>query len=1017
MIPRLDQLAPAHATTHAFLAALRRAGFAGDLAPDLATRVVGATDNSIYQLLPQAIVYPRHAADVALLFRTAAEPAFASLTFTARGGGTGTNGQSLSEGIIVDLARHMRAIGEVDLTGNTVDVEPGVVKDQLNAAVAHHGLFFAPDLSPSSRATLGGMIATDACGQGSRVYGKTSEHVVGLEVVLVTGETVWLEDTPRPQVDAEIAAGTPLGRLLAALVPVATEMRDAFIEKLPRLQRFVTGYHLERVVDPATGRVALQWLITGAEGTLGVVTRARVRLTPIPTARRLAVLEFNDFEAALASARVVVASDPSAIETIDERVLDLARGDVIIHSVRAYLPERQPPTRAINLVEYEGLDEAECQRKLDALLAECSAHAGTPGYPTHVSVAANDADRDALWNLRKKGVGLLGNTEGRRKPVPFVEDTVVPPERLAEYVHEFRAILDGEGLAYGMFGHVDVGCLHVRPLLDLRDPEDEKRIRRISDRISALTRRYGGVIWGEHGKGFRSEYSPEIFGDLFDTLCTIKGIFDPDNRLNPGKIATPPGRRGELATIDQPLRGHYDRQIAAPDAENFTRAIDCNGNGQCFHWDPDHIMCPSSKVTRDRIHTPKGRAGVMREWLRQLSVAGHDLASHPPAAGLRRVLGGPRRVANALAQRAGRHDFSTDVHRAMAGCLACKACATQCPVKVDVPAFRAEFLAHYHDRYPRRIRDHLVAGLESSLGLMARAPRLFSWLLRRKSLQWLLAKVIGLVDTPPIDAVPLRKRLAARGEGLLEPARLEAGAGHPTRLILLQDAFTSYYEPHVVIAAVDLLRTLGFEVHVAPFFPNGKGLHVKGFLSRFDRLVVKNHARLEQLAATGATLVGLDPAVTLTYRDEYAAVLKKRGLGPPVEVRLLQELLAQAPLPRPPSAAPRKAPVALFGHCTERALQPGSDRLWREVFARFGLVAKPMAVGCCGMSGAFGHEAEHVDESRGIFAMSWDRYLPADPTVDVAVTGYSCRSQVARMRGANPRHPVEILCDAVSAGP
>lgn len=1017
MIPRLDQLAPAHATTHAFLAALRRAGFSGDLAPDLATRVVGATDNSVYQILPQAIVYPRHAADVALLFRTANAEAFRSLTFTARGGGTGTNGQSLSEGVIVDLARHMRAIGKLDLDARTVAVEPGVVKDQLNAAVAGHGLFFAPDLSPSSRATVGGMIATDACGQGSRVYGKTSEHVVGLEVVLVTGETVWLEDTPAEAVAAEIAAGSPLGRLFEVLVPIARDMRDAFIEKLPRLQRFVTGYHLERVFDPATGKVALQWLITGAEGTLGVVTRARLRLTPIPTARRLAVLEFNDFEAALASARVVVASDPSAIETIDERVLDLARRDVIIHSVRDYLPERTPPTRAINLVEYEGLDPDECQRKLDALLAECRAHAGEPGYPTHVSVAANDADRDALWNLRKKGVGLLGNTEGRKKPVPFVEDTVVPPERLAEYVREFRAILDAEGLAYGMFGHVDVGCLHVRPLLDLRDPEDEKRLRRISDRVAALTRRFGGVIWGEHGKGFRSEYSPEIFGDLFDTLCTIKGILDPDNRLNPGKIATPPEQRAALATIDQPLRGHHDRQIAPADQDTFTRAIDCNGNGQCFHWDPDHIMCPSSKVTRDRIHTPKGRAGVMREWLRQLSVAGHDLGSHPPATGLRRVLGGPRRVANAVARKAGRHDFSTDVHRAMAGCLACKACATQCPVKVDVPAFRAEFLAHYHDRYPRKPRDYLVAGLESSLGLMARAPRLFSWLLRRKSLQWLLARVVGLVDTPPLDPVPLRKRLAARGEAILEPARLDAvKERRAPRLILLQDAFTSYYEPKLVVATLDLLRSLGFGVELAPFFPNGKGLHVKGFLPRFERLVLKNHARLTRLAATGATLVGLDPAVTLTYRDEYAAVLKKRGLGAPVPVQLLQELLASASFPRTPQAASNAAPTSLFGHCTERALQPASDRMWREVFARFGLTVKPMAVGCCGMSGAFGHEKEHLDESLGIFAMSWDRYLPASVEGDVAVTGYSCRSQVARVRGAKPRHPVEIILAAIGGG-
>ncbi len=1012
MIPRLVELASVSRATSDYLDALRAAGFAGDIAADAASRVVGSTDNSIYQILPQALVYPRNSNDVRLLFRVASDARFKDLSFTARGGGTGTNGQSLTAGIVVDLARHMAAIGHFDAAAGWVEVEPGVVKDQLNAFLEPHGVFFAPDLSPSSRATVGGMIATDACGQGSRVYGKTSQHVLGLELVLVDGSTVWLEDLSPEKVAEARNAGGPLARLLDALVPIARDNRQRFIDGIPRLQRFVTGYHLERVVDPATGHVGLHWLVTGAEGTLGIVTRARVRVTPIPTARRLAVLEFGDFESALASARAVVASDPSAIETIDEKVMGLARGDVIIHSVRQYLPERDPPTRAINLVEYEGTDIAVCEARLAALLAECEQHRGERGWPTHWSVAANDTDREALWNLRKKGVGLLGNAEGRRKPVPFVEDTVVPPERLADYVREFRGILEAEGLEYGMFGHVDVGCLHVRPLLDLRDPEDEKRIRRISDKVSALCRKYGGVIWGEHGKGFRSEYSPDIFGDLFDVICAVKAVFDPDNRLNPGKIATPPDRKHELATIDQPLRGHFDRQVAARDQATFAKAIDCNGNGQCFHWDPDHLMCPSSKVTRDRIHTPKGRAGVMREWLRQLSNNGHDLASHPPARGFKRLLGWPRRAMNGLSRRFGRYDYSHEVARAMKGCLACKACATQCPVKVDVPVFRADFLAHYHDRYPRPLRDHLVAGLEGSLATMGRLPRLFHWLFKRRVFQAALGRVIGLVDSPAIAREPQKKKLQQQGFGILDEARLEKTSETQRRVILLQDAFTSYYEPEIVAACARLLRELGFAVDIAPFFPNGKGMHVKGFLPRFERLVQKNHKRLQALAGTGATLVGIDPAVTLTYRDEYAKVAREHGLGTIPKVQMLQEFLAGDGLSSlPPAAAPHTT-LAFFGHCTERALQPASDRQWKTVFARFGIDARPKAVGCCGMSGAFGHEREHRDESQGIFEMSWARYLPEDPTT-VAASGYSCRSQVERFRGGKPQHPALVLLAAL----
>ncbi len=544
MIPRLTELAPATDTTRTLLATLRSRGFAGDLADDLATRVVGSTDNSIYQILPQAIVYPKTRADVVTLMQAAAR--VPGMTLTVRGGGTGTNGQSLTAGIVVDVGRHMNRIIMTDRV--SAEVEPGVVLDQLNAAVDEQGVFFAPNLSPSSRATIGGMIATDASGQGSRVYGKTSQHVHAVEVVLIDGSVL----VTRPMTRAEALAGPDWDsaaslaeRLPRAVMELAERVHADFVAGLPKLHRFLTGYNIAKVWDPERDVLDLKWLVTGAEGTLGIVTRAWLRLVPIPTAQRLAVLEFESFDAALASAETVIAQDPSSIETIDERVMDLAREDVIFASVAAYLPTRAAPfpkTAAINLVEFDGGSVAEVEARMQGLIAACEAHRGEPGWPMAWSVAASDADRKALWQLRAKGVGLLGNTKGRRKPVPFVEDTVVPPERLAAYVREFRAVLEAEGLVYGMFGHVDVGCLHVRPLLDLRDPEDEKRVRRISDKVAALCAKYGGVIWGEHGKGFRSEYSPLHFGDLFPHLEAVKTLFDPGHRLNPGKIATPTGR-------------------------------------------------------------------------------------------------------------------------------------------------------------------------------------------------------------------------------------------------------------------------------------------------------------------------------------------------------------------------------------------------------------------------------------------------------------------------------------------
>jgi FAD/FMN-containing dehydrogenase/Fe-S oxidoreductase len=995
VIPRLTELEPATARTRAYLDAVRASGFTGDLADDLATRVVGATDNSIYQLLPQAIVYPRTKDDVVRLVKTAAS--FPDLKLTARGGGTGTNGQSLTTDIVVDVGRHMNRIGE--RRDAIVEVEPGVVLDQLNAELAPSKVFFAPNLSPSSRATLGGMISTDASGQGSRVYGKTSQHVTALEVVLADGSV--LRTKPMKSAEALALPGWDSDAPLAERIPreileLAQRVRGDFVAKLPRLHRFLTGYNLERVYDPDTDTLDLKWIITGAEGTLGIVTRAWVRVVPIPTARRVAVLEFPSFDAALSSAEIVIARDPSSIETVDERVMDLAREDVIFPAVAAYLPSRPAPfpkTAAINLVEFEGMETSEVEAKMADLIAACEAHAGEPGWPMAWSVAKCDKDRNALWQLRAKGVGLLGNTKGRRKPVPFVEDTVVPPEKLAAYVADFRALLDGEGLTYGMFGHVDVGCLHVRPALDLRDPEDEARVRKISDRVASLCTKYGGVIWGEHGKGFRSEYSPLHFGELYTHVEAVKSLFDEKERFNPGKIATPTGKRRHLATIDQPTRGQQDRQIERAAQDAFTTTIDCNGNGQCFHWDPDHVMCPSSKITRDRIHTPKGRAGVMREWLRQLSNAKALPASQEGA--VASFVKTPIRALNTVF---GAYDYSHEVNRAMQGCLACKACATQCPVKVDVPAFRSEFLQSYHTRYLRPLRDHFVAGLEDSLETMAIAPWFFNFFLRSALFQRIFGWFTGLVDTPLLAKRPLHRLLGAATK-----------AGQGERVVLVQDAFTSFYEPELVLTVRDLLVRLGCEVEIAPYIPNGKGLHVKGFLRRFERRARKTAARLRELAESGATLVAIEPAVGLTYRDEYRHTLGKE-LG--FDVVLLQELLARiVPAASPEKKGPR---YRLFGHCTEKTLAPSSQKQWADVFARLGLDLELVATGCCGMSGAFGHERIHRDESKGIWELSWARWIGDDPSL-VLATGYSCRSQAHRFGEIAPKHPAEVLLEHLEA--
>jgi FAD/FMN-containing dehydrogenase/Fe-S oxidoreductase len=1015
VIPHLAPTAAVERLYLDFLDALDESGFEGEICCDYSTRLVTATDNSVYQVLPQAVVYPRDTQDVQRIGKLLGSEAFGSIKVSPRGGGTGTNGQSLTDGVVVDVSRHMREILEVDLQAGWVRVQPGVVLDQLNAHLRPHGVFFAPNLSPSSRATIGGMINTDASGKGSRVYGKTSEHVLGMTVVLGDGSLLETEPLSSEDLERESARQDRAGRAYRGVRDVIERSGDKFKTALPQLERFLTGYDLTHAVGE-DGRFDLGRVVTGSEGTLGFVTEAKLRLTPIPDHRKLVAIRYAGFDDALRAAKVLVASDPGAIETVDDTIVGLAKDDIIWTRIAHLVGgEGEPPVKAINLVEFEGTDLAMVDQKVDELTATLDAERGQDGAAVGYTVAAKAEDIAALWSLRKKGVGLLGNTKGQRRPVPFVEDTAVPPERLAEYIADFRAILDRHGLRYGMFGHVDVGCLHVRPALNLRDPDDHELLAKISDEVVALVKRYGGVLWGEHGKGYRSQYTPTFFGgELYEELRAVKAAFDPRNQLNPGKLATPAGSNDTLLTIRQPTRGERDRQIPAPVRDAFDTSIHCNGNGACFDWNPDSVMCPSSKVTGERIHSPKGRAGILREWLRLVTANGHDAGAALPA-------GQSPGLATIRGRQSAPDDFSHEVYDAMNGCLACKACATQCPIKVDIPDLRARFYEQYHSRYRRPLKDFFVAALESMLRVLAVAPALSRWLMRIKPSTFLLERVVGLVDTPAMASEPLPKQLRGRTMEPFDPQRLAAlSAEEKQRTVLIaQDAFTTYYEPDVAMATIEVLERLGLRVVVLPWRPNGKGLHVKGFRAAFYRLARRNAAFLRSVAELGIPIVGIEPAVTLTYREEYRHELGADAEPP--EVFLLQEYLRDR-LPQLLQALGERAPQVageyrLYAHCTERTSVPTAPAQWAEVFEALGALLVAENLGCCGMCGVFGHEREHVAESKGVFAMSWQPRIQAqaDAPAVVCATGHSCRAQIERHEGFMPRHPMQILADAMRA--
>ncbi|QHM70880.1 D-2-hydroxyglutarate dehydrogenase YdiJ [Mixta intestinalis] len=1015
MIPQISQAPGLVQLVLSFLDTLKQRGFTGDIATSYADRLTLSTDNSIYQLLPDAALFPRSTADVALIASVAAAPAFTRLTFTPRGGGTGTNGQSLNQGIVVDMSRYMNRILEINPEQGWVRVEVGVIKDQLNAFLKPYGYFFSPELSTSNRATLGGMINTDASGQGSLVYGKTSDHVLGLRAVLLGGDIIDTRAMPVALAEQLASEQTPEGRICHAVLSRCREQRELIVEKFPALNRFLTGYDLRHVLSDDLQTFDLTRILCGAEGTLAFISEARLNITPLPAVRRLVNIKYDSFDSALRNAPLMVEAQALSVETIDSKVLNLAREDIVWHSVRELItdvPGQQ--MLGINIVEFAGDDRqliddrvASLCQQLDALMAQ--QQGGLIGYQL-----CNDAGEiERIYNMRKKAVGLLGNAKGRAKPIPFVEDTAVPPAHLADYIAEFRALLDSHGLSYGMFGHVDAGVLHVRPALDMCDPQQEMLMKQISDEVVALTARYGGLLWGEHGKGFRAQYSPAFFGEtLYNELRRIKAAFDPDNRLNPGKICTPFGVDEPMMQVDGVKRGYYDRQIPLSVRNEWRGALECNGNGLCFNFDVRSPMCPSMKITHNRIHSPKGRASLTREWLRLLAEKGVDplaLERQLPEAAIS-LRGLISRTRNSWYARKGEYDFSHEVKEAMSGCLACKACSTQCPIKIDVPAFRSRFLQLYHSRYLRPVSDHLVAAVESYAPLMARAPRVFNFFLKQPWLRNLSQRHIGMVDLPLLSTPTLKQQLAGHQAASVTLEQLEQfdAARREKTVLVVQDPFTSYYEAQVVADFVRLVEKLGYQPVLLPFSPNGKAQHIKGFLKRFARTAQKTADMLNRLAKLEMPMVGVDPALVLCYRDEYKQALgDRRG---DFQVLQIHEWLHQALAER--AIQPQTGEAwYLFAHCTEVTALPATPEQWRAIFARFGARLENINVGCCGMAGTYGHEAKNLANSLGIYELSWHPQLQKLPRQRCLATGYSCRSQVKRIEGNGMRHPLQALLE------
>lgn len=958
----------------------------GELLYDESTKIIYATDASPYREKPVAVAFPKSVHDIKVLIHFARE---SKISLIPRAAGTSLAGQVVGKGIIVDMSLHMNQVLNFNPHEKWIEVEPGIVRDELNLFLQPNGLFFGPETSTSNRATVGGMVGNNASGANSITVGDTRDHLVEATVVLSDGT----EATFKPLTSEELALkkiGTSLEAKiysqldeLLSLSGNQTSIRLEYPAK--EVQRRNTGYAIDAMLDGApygTGtRFNICKILAGSEGTLALITSVRLRLLPLPPpSRGVLCVHFKTLKEALQANLIASQFKPYACELIDSYILECTKDNIEQSHNRSFV---KGDPQALLIVEFAGYAEEDIVNRFEFFKKTLQKEKLGYYYPVLLN-----SDIKNVWNLRKAGLGLLSNIPGDTKPVTVIEDTAVAIRDLSKYVEEFDGILHKYNLSTVHYAHAGAGELHMRPLLNLKTSKGQELFKIVAKEIAVLVKKYKGSLSGEHGDGrLRSEFIPEMIGENnYRLLKLIKQSWDPLNIFNPGKIV-------DAVAMNENLRYEQNRKTEAFKTHfRFNKhnilqhAEQCNGSGDCRK---SHLMggtmCPSFMATKNEKDTTRARANILREFL-------------------------------TYSEKPNKFDHK-EIYEVLDLCLSCKGCKSECPSNVDMAKLKAEFLQQYYDANGIPLRARLIAAFPRINRISSFFPTLYNYCVRQKTIALLIKRFVGFSSArtlPVLSSTTLKSWYKS-----YQKEKSIKGKNREKTVYLFCDEFTNYNDADLGIKAIKLLEALGYNVIIPAHLESGRAAISKGLLRKAKKTVNYNIRSLASLVSSETPLIGIEPSAILSFRDEYPDLVGDQWVEDALNLArhsfTIEEFLSSE-IKRGEIKADQftgsSKKILFHGHCQQKAIGKVASSL-SILSLPVNYSVREIRSGCCGMAGSFGFEKEHYDLSMKIGELVlFPTVQKADPDVIIAASGTSCRQQIFEGTGKRAYHPIEILYEA-----